>query len=115
MPGGRAALRHRLGHRARRPGPGHRAGRHGQLATLLGHLGKAGADLRELRTGYRVPRQILDYANQLLGALAPGLAPASSLRQDPAALTVLPVTSQACPARWPPPARRPSRPPGLPR
>ncbi len=41
-----------------------------------------------LETGYRVPRQILDYANQLLGALAPGLAPARSLRQDPAALTI---------------------------
>jgi DNA helicase IV len=66
-------------------------------ATLLGHLGKAGAGLRELRTGYRVPRQILDFANQLLGALAPGLAPASSLRQDPAALTVLPVTGQSLP------------------
>ncbi len=66
-------------------------------ATMLGYLGKAGADLRELGTGYRVPRQILDYANQLLGALAPGLAPASSLRQDPAALTVLPATSQSLP------------------
>jgi DNA helicase IV len=66
-------------------------------ATLLGHLGKGGAGLRELRTGYRVPRQILDFANQLLGALAPGLAPASSLRQDPTALTVLPVTGQALP------------------
>ncbi len=65
---------------------------------LLGHLGKAGSDLRELRTGYRVPRQILDYANRLLGALAPGLAPASSLRQDPAALAVLPVTGQSLPA-----------------
>jgi len=66
-------------------------------ATLLGHLGKGGAGLRELRTGYRVPRQILDFANQLLGALAPGLAPASSLRQDPAALAVLPVTGQSLP------------------
>ncbi len=65
--------------------------------TMLGDLGKAGAGLRELRTGYRVPRQILDYANQLLGALAPGLAPASSLRQDPAALTVLPVTGPSLP------------------
>jgi DNA helicase IV len=64
---------------------------------LLGHLGKTGADLCELRTGYRVPRQILDFANQLLGALAPGLAPASSLRQDPAALTVLPVTGPSLP------------------
>ena len=66
--------------------------------TLLGHLGKGGAGLRELRTGYRVPRQILDYANQLLGALAPGLAPASSLRQDPGALTVLPATTQSLPS-----------------
>jgi DNA helicase IV len=66
--------------------------------TMLGDLGKAGAGLRELRTGYRVPRQILDYANQLLGALAPGLAPAGSLRQDPAALTVLPVTGPSLPA-----------------
>jgi DNA helicase IV len=66
--------------------------------TLLGHLGKADAELRELRTGYRVPRQILDYANQLLGALAPGLAPASSLRQDPGALTVLPATAQSLPS-----------------
>ncbi len=65
--------------------------------TLLGHLGKAGTDVRELRTGYRVPRQILDYANQLLGVLAPGLAPAGSLRQDPAALTVLPATGQSLP------------------
>ncbi|MGP7998729.1 MAG: HelD family protein [Streptosporangiaceae bacterium] len=64
---------------------------------MLGHLGKSGADLRELRTGYRVPRQILDFANQLLGALAPGLAPASSLRQDPGALTVLPSTGPALP------------------
>ena len=66
--------------------------------TLLGHLGKADAELRELRTGYRVPRQILEYANQLLGTLAPGLAPASSLRQDPAALTVLPATAQSLPS-----------------
>jgi DNA helicase IV len=55
---------------------------------LLAHLGKPGAEVRVLETGYRVPRQILDYANQLLGALAPGLAPARSLRQDPAALTI---------------------------
>jgi DNA helicase IV len=64
---------------------------------LLVHLGKPDAQLRVLQTGYRVPRQILDYANQLLGALAPSLAPVRSLRQDPDALTVRPVAAEALP------------------
>jgi DNA helicase IV len=55
---------------------------------LLGHLGKDDADLRVLDTGYRVPRQILDFASRLLPQIAPELAPASSVRQDPSALTV---------------------------
>ena len=40
---------------------------------LLAHLGKPGAAVRELDVGYRVPRQILDYASRLLPAIAPGL------------------------------------------
>ena len=52
---------------------------------LLAHLGKPDAGLQLLDTGYRVPRQILDYASMLLPALAPGLAPARSFRQDPGA------------------------------
>ena len=55
---------------------------------MLGHLGKPEADLRVLDTGYRVPRQILDFASRLLGYIAPGLAPASSVRQDPGSLLV---------------------------
>jgi len=55
---------------------------------LLRHLGKPDAWLRELEVGYRVPRQILDYASRLLPSIAPGLRPASSLRQDPGSLTV---------------------------
>ena len=42
---------------------------------LLKHLGKPDAAVRELDVGYRVPRQILDYASRLLPAIAPGLAP----------------------------------------
>ena len=38
---------------------------------LLAHLGKPGAGLRQLETGYRVPRQILDYASRLLPVTAP--------------------------------------------
>jgi hypothetical protein len=70
----------------------------GSWPGLLTHLGKPGAEVRVLETGYRVPRQILDYANQLLGALAPGLAPARSLRQDPDALTVRQLPGGALPA-----------------
>jgi DNA helicase IV len=40
-----------------------------------------------------VPRQILDFASQLLPAIAPGLRSASSLRADPAALSVVPVAA----------------------
>ncbi len=59
---------------------------------LLKHLGKPDAAVRELDVGYRVPRQILDYASRLLPSIAPGLAPARSLRADAAALSVVKVT-----------------------
>jgi DNA helicase IV len=55
---------------------------------LLTHLGKPDAAVRELDVGYRVPRQILDFASRLLPVIAPGLAPARSLRADPDALSV---------------------------
>jgi len=61
--------------------------------TLLSHLGKPAASVRELDVGYRVPRQILDFASRLLPSIAPGLAPAKSLRADPHALAVVPVPS----------------------
>ncbi len=67
----------------------------GSWPGLLEHLGKDGAPLRVLETGYRVPRQILDFANRLLGALVPGLAPARSLRADPGSLAVRPVRGAA--------------------
>jgi DNA helicase IV len=57
--------------------------------SLLTHLGKPDTDVRELSVGYRVPRQILDYASSLLAAIAPGLRPASSLRADPGALDLV--------------------------
>jgi DNA helicase IV len=58
---------------------------------LLAHLGKPGAAVRELDVGYRVPRQILDYASRLLPVIAPGLGPARSLRADPDSLAVVAV------------------------
>jgi DNA helicase IV len=58
---------------------------------LLTHLGKPAAAVRELDVGYRVPRQILDYASRLLPAIAPALRPARSLRADADALAVVAV------------------------
>ena len=45
----------------------------------------------ELDVGYRVPRQILDFACRLLPSIAPGLRPAQSLRADAGALAIEPV------------------------
>ncbi len=64
-------------------------------ACLLSNLGKPETDVRELSVGYRVPRQILDFASSLLAVIAPELRPASSLRADPGALSVNRVPSAA--------------------
>jgi DNA helicase IV len=64
-------------------------------ASLLSNLGKPETGVRELSTGYRVPRQILDYASSLLAVIAPELRPASSLRADPGALDIVRVPSAA--------------------
>jgi DNA helicase IV len=64
-------------------------------ASLLSNLGKPETDVRELSVGYRVPRQILDFASSLLAVIAPELRPASSLRADPGALDIVPVPSAA--------------------
>jgi DNA helicase IV len=56
---------------------------------LLGHLGKGDAQLRVLEVGYRVPRQILDFANRLLDQIAPTLTRSASLRHDPGALDIV--------------------------
>jgi DNA helicase IV len=62
-------------------------------SALLEHLGKPDASVRELGIGYRVPRQILDFASRLLPSIAAGLRPAESLRSDDSALSVVAVPS----------------------
>jgi DNA helicase IV len=64
---------------------------------VLGHLGKNDARLRVLDAGYRVPRQILDFASRLLMHIAPGLAPARSVRQDPGSLVITAATAGTLP------------------
>jgi hypothetical protein len=61
--------------------------------SLLSNLGKPDASVRELSVGYRVPRQILDYASALLAIIAPELRPASSLRADPGSLDLVRVSA----------------------
>ena len=56
--------------------------------TLLGHLGKPAATMQVLDRGYRVPRQIIDYASRLLPHIAPELVPPTSVRRSPGALSV---------------------------
>ena len=63
--------------------------------SLLANLGKPDTGVRELSVGYRVPRQILDYASTLLAVIAPELRPASSLRADPGALDLVRVPAAA--------------------
>jgi DNA helicase IV len=65
---------------------------------LLQHLGKRETGIRILDTGYRVPRQILDFAGRLLGHIAPGLGAARSLRQDPGSLVVTEAARDLLPA-----------------
>jgi DNA helicase IV len=64
---------------------------------LLANLGKEDARLRVLDTGYRVPRQILDFASQLLAHIAPGLAPASSVRQEAGSLVITAAPGDSMP------------------
>jgi hypothetical protein len=62
-------------------------------ASVLHHLGKPEGRLDVLTTGYRVPREVLDLANRLLPHIAPGIAPAASLRSVPGSLDVRRVAS----------------------
>ncbi|GAA1238002.1 AAA family ATPase [Kitasatospora nipponensis] len=54
----------------------------------LHHLGKPGAHVEELTTGFRVPGEVIAYASRLLPAIAPGLAPATSIRDAEGSLTI---------------------------
>jgi hypothetical protein len=64
--------------------------------TLAG-LGRPGTVVRPLTRGYRVPGEVLDYANRLLPVIAPGLPAATAVRREPGSLTVRSVSSLAGP------------------
>ncbi|MEV2271045.1 HelD family protein [Nonomuraea africana] len=56
--------------------------------TVLRHLGQDSGEVTELTLGFRVPREVLDYAARLLPSIAPGLAAPRSLRPGLGSLTV---------------------------
>jgi len=60
-------------------------------ATTLRHLGKPAAHVEVLRRGYRVPADVIDFASRLLPYIAPGVAPAESVRENVGVLRILPV------------------------
>jgi hypothetical protein len=64
--------------------------------TLTG-LGRPDTAVRPLTRGYRVPSEVLDYANRLLPLIAPGLAAATAVRSEPGSLSVRPVSTLAEP------------------
>ncbi len=64
--------------------------------TLAG-LGRPGTVVRPLTRGYRVPGEVLDFANRLLLVIAPGLPPATAIRSEPGSLSVRSVASLAAP------------------
>lgn len=64
------------------------------VQTLAG-LGRPDTLVRPLTRGYRVPGEVLDFANRLLPAIAPGLAAATATRRDPGSLRVRPVSALA--------------------
>jgi DNA helicase IV len=66
-------------------------------AQTLAHLGKPDGRIEVLDRGYRVPREIIDYASLLLPHLATGLRPPVSVRSVPGSLTIRQVEADALP------------------
>ena len=64
-------------------------------AETLKHLGKPEAVIEELTLGFRVPRQIIDFAAKLLPDAAPGLLPPTSVRQQGGSLEIDAVAGDA--------------------
>ena len=67
----------------------------GSWQSALAHLGKDDAVVEELTQGFRVPRQIIEFAARLLPSIAPGLAPPTSVRQQSGGLALVPARDEA--------------------
>ena len=65
----------------------------GDWAVTLEHLGHAGAAVRPLTAGYRVPAEVIELANRLLPHIAVGVPPGTSIRAGADALTFAPAAA----------------------
>jgi DNA helicase IV len=61
-------------------------------ASVLEHLGQPSGEVAELTLGFRVPREVLDFAARLLPFVAPDLAAPRSLRPGAGSLSIRPAT-----------------------
>jgi DNA helicase IV len=66
-------------------------------AQTLAGLGRPDTPVRPLTRGYRVPGEVLDFANRLLPRIAPGLPAATAVRREPGSLQLHPVSVLAEP------------------
>jgi hypothetical protein len=57
-------------------------------AEAMEHLGKPGSRVEALTKTFRVPSEVITYASRLLPGIAPGLAPADSVRESRGALDI---------------------------
>ena len=60
----------------------------GDWHTTLAHLGKPDGRVQALTRGYRVPQEVLDFANRLLPTIAAGVDPATSVRRGAGSLAL---------------------------
>jgi DNA helicase IV len=64
-------------------------------ASTMRHLGKPDGHIEVLDRGFRVPATVIEYAAQLLPAMAPGLGAPVSVRENPGRLDIERVASDA--------------------
>jgi DNA helicase IV len=66
----------------------------------LPHLGKAEPRMEVLPRAFRVPREVLDFANRLLPAIAPQVVPAASVRGVPGSLVLRASSAERFRSDW---------------
>ncbi len=66
----------------------------------LPHLGKTDPRMEVLPRAFRVPRQVLDFANRLLPFIAPQVTPAESVRSVPGSLELRATTPERFTRDW---------------
>ncbi|HEV2639752.1 MAG TPA: AAA family ATPase [Actinocrinis sp.] len=67
----------------------------GSWPETLRHLGKPEVVIEELTLGFRVPREVIEFAARLLPVAAPELAAPTSVRQTEDSLSIVPVGARA--------------------